>query len=237
MNCGPDSPQAFSRCYISQPGILKLIVSRFLSNHWIISSWIKLCVALGLHLSSQPGISSSSKNLGVLLSLLCATWWCSLKSMNEAISRAVYAEKEPPQADPPSKSPLSSPHHPPPLSPPPLPGCLVSFLFFFFTVKHLCTAAHHIHRCCPFAPPALQAFSSCRFAHNDLQLVGCNGSDEAMWAVHCIMMQKWIAGGFSVWLFTGSILHGCKRKKKIFAWRWRIQQNTNVSDVSSRCCW
>lgn len=55
-------------------------------------------------------------------------------------------------------------------------------------------------------------FPSYHFADNNLHLVGCNGSDEAMHATDCVIMQLWVAVGLGVWLFTGGIflLRECK---------------------------
>lgn len=99
--------------------------------------------------------------LWVLLSLLCATWWCSLKSMNEDISGAVHAEQSHLRLTLLSNSPFHPPHSPPP------PDTLLSLVLLLFLavsvsclirVRHRSAPAHHIHCCCSFAPPALQAF-------------------------------------------------------------------------------
>lgn len=85
------------------------------------------------HLSLQIPPPEKKQQLWALLSLLCATWWCSLKSMNEDISGAVYAEQSHLGLTLP---PSLRPQHPPPpplFPPPPLPGWLV-FLGFFFSL-------------------------------------------------------------------------------------------------------
>lgn len=117
------------------------------------------------HLSLQIPPPEKKQQLWALLSLLCATWWCSLKSMNEDISGAVYAEQSHLGLTLP---PSLRPQHPPPpplFPPPPLPGWLV--FFGFFSPLHHSEASLFPSTSHPSltaaAPPALQAFSSRRY--------------------------------------------------------------------------
>ncbi len=136
------------------------------------------------HFPFQPEISSPAK-LEVLLSLLCATWWCSLKSLNEDISGAVYAEQShlrltlpqtlrSPAPDTLLLSSSSSLSRPPPF----LAGSFLCFLWGIALPRVVTSiaAACLLLQLCRLFPAAT--------THNNLQLVGCNGSDEAVWTMH-----------------------------------------------------
>lgn len=116
------------------------------------------------HLSLQiPPPEKKKQQLWALLSLLCATWWCSLKSMNEDISRAVYAEQSHLGLTlPPSLRPQHPPPPPPLFPPPPLPGWLVFWGFLHQSEASLFPSTSHPSLTAA-APPALQAFSSRRY--------------------------------------------------------------------------
>lgn len=123
------------------------------------------------HLSLQIPPPEKKQQLWALLSLLCATWWCSLKSMNEDISGAVYAEQSHLGLTlPPSLRPQHPPPPPPLFPPPPLPGWLVFWGFFlpYIRVRHRSSPAHHIHRLLLLLLQLCRLFPAAA-THNNLQ--------------------------------------------------------------------
>lgn len=113
-------------------------------------------------------------NFRVLLSLLCATWWCSLKSMNEDISRLCMQSR----ATSGWPSLKLSTHQPPTPSftppPPPLPIVLLLFLAgSFFSPASESEASLHHNTSHP-SLPLICSSSSAGFFQLPLPIITCS---------------------------------------------------------------
>lgn len=187
---------------------------QFTNIHWIIFTPIKeFHFVSTFFLLSQSGIPCSPKTLSPVISALCHL--VVFFKINEwSYQQAVYAEQSHLGLTLPQTLHSAAPNTLLLLS---SSSWLAHFLEWGISVPQHITS---IATAC-LLRQLCRLFPNYRFADNNLHLVGCNGSDEAMHVTGCVIMQLWVAVGLGLWLFTGGIfpLRECKWN---FCWKIRI---------------